>query len=384
MSAFTPTTNQEERMMKFNLRSLLTASLCLFVLGGTVQAQDLIEGQWINLFDGESLYGWTAAGDGNWDVTDGAITLTEGTSGQLATLAQFADFDLSVTMRVMGQGTAGIAFRSPLSGYPQEQGGSTVYLDAGEDNVAFSTISIRALGNEVTASVNGHDVEVAAPNARGHIALQFHCYDRFKKGPRLEIKEVKLRPLGMSSLFNGENLDGWNIIPERKSVFSVIDGALNIKDGNGQIETAGLFRDFVLQLDIFSNGDHLNSGVFFRTPPEVFWVGYEAQVRNEWRRDDRTQPVDYGTGGLYGLKPARKVVSTDREWFTMTVACCGNHFAVWVDGYQTAEFTDTRPLDGNSNGKNGYVSAAGTINLQGHDPTTDLSFKNIHIQSFDK
>lgn len=369
--------------MKLNSFSLLMAGLCLFALCGTVQAQDVAEGQWINLFDGESLYGWTSMGDCNWDVQDGLITVDDGTSGLLATLAQFSDFDLSVTMRVTGLGTAGIAFRTPMSGHPQEQGGSTVFLTAGEDNVAFSTVNIRALGDEVSATVNDIDVPVTAPNAKGHIALQFHRYDRFRKCPKIEIKEVKLRPLAMTSLFNGENLDGWNIIPERKSVFSVIDEALNIKDGNGQIETEGVFRDFVLQLDVISNGEHLNSGVFFRTPPNVFWVGYEAQIRNEWLRDDRSKPVDYGTGGLYGLKAARKVVSTDHEWFTMTVACCDNHFAVWVDGYQTANFTDTRPVAEDANGKNAYVNTAGTINLQGHDPKTDLSFKNINIQSFD-
>ena len=33
-------------------------------------------------------------------------------------------------------------------------------------------------------------------------------------------------------------------------------------------------------------------------------------------------------------------------------------------------------------GKRGYVPEAGTIHLQGHDPTTDLSFKNIQIQEY--
>lgn len=369
--------------MKFRTLSVLLAGACLVLACSTIHAQDVAEGQWINLFDGESLYGWTPVGDGNWEVSDGVLSLTQGNSGFLATLAQFSDFDLSVTMRVTGMGTAGIAFRAPLSGYAQEQGGAAVNLVAGEDNAAFSTVNIRALGKEVTAQVNDIDVPTAVSNTKGHIAIQFHKYDRFKKGPKLEIKEVKLRPLSMTSLFNGENLDGWNIIPDHKSVFSVNDGALNIKDGNGQIETAGVYRNFVLQLDIYSNGDHLNSGVFFRTPPGVFWVGYEAQIRNQWTRDDRSKPVDFGTGGLYGLKPARKVVSNDREWFTMTVACCDNHYAVWVNGYQTADFTDTRPASEDANGKNGYVSAAGTINLQGHDPTTDLSFKNIYIQPID-
>jgi len=377
------TLSPKEKPMKIRTLSVLLAGSCLALACSTIHAQDVAEGQWINLFDGESLYGWTPVGDGNWEVSDGVLSLTQGNSGFLATLAQFSDFDLSVTMRVTGMGTAGIAFRAPLSGYAQAQGGAAVNLVAGEDNAAFSTVNIRALGKEVTAQVNDIDVPTAVSNTKGHIAIQFHKYDRFKKGPKLEIKEVKLRPLAMTSLFNGENLDGWNIIPDRKSVFSVNDGALNIKDGNGQIETTGVYRNFVLQLDIYSNGDHLNSGVFFRTPPGVFWVGYEAQIRNQWTRDDRSKPVDFGTGGLYGLKPARKVVSNDREWFTMTVACCDNHYAVWVNGYQTADFTDTRPVSEDANGKNGYVSTAGTINLQGHDPTTDLSFKNIHIQPLD-
>jgi hypothetical protein len=54
--------------------------------------------------------------------------------------------------------------------------------------------------------------------------------------------------------------------------------------------------------------------------------------------------VDYGTGGIYNRQPARKVVSSDKERFTMTVAAGGKHLAVWVNGYQTADFTDPRPL----------------------------------------
>ena len=34
------------------------------------------------------------------------------------------------------------------------------------------------------------------------------------------------------------------------------------------------------------------------------------------------------------------------------------------------------------NAKEGFVGEAGTIHLQGHDPTTDLSFKNINIQEY--
>lgn len=364
----------------------LMTILCLaaLALAGAASAQGVSEGQWINLFDGESLYGWNVVGNGNWTVSDGQINVADGDSGYIATTAQFADFELTATLRVSGQGTGSIAFRAPASGHVTEQGGGVVYLPAGDKDAEFSVVTVRALGGDIQATVNGQAVEAAATRTIGNIAVGFQKYHRDRRGPSIEVKEVKLRPLGLRPLFNGQDLTGWNIIPEKASVFSVIDGALSIKNGNGQIETAETFRDFIVQLDIISNGEHLNSGVFFRTPVGVFWKGYEAQVRNQWAGDDRAKPVDFGTGGIYGLNPARKVVSTDHEWFTMTISCLDNHMAVWVNGIQVSDFTDTRAVNAESDGKNGYVNTAGTLNLQGHDPTTDLSFKNINIQTYAK
>ena len=58
--------------------------------------------------------------------------------------------------------------------------------------------------------------------------------------------------------------------------------------------------------------------------------------------DDRTKPADFGTGAIYRRVPARKVVSNDNEWFTMTVVADGKHIATWVNGYQTVDWTDDR------------------------------------------
>lgn len=370
--------------MKKGYAHLLLCCMAAVLFAGFTAAQTVAEGQWIQLFDGESLYGWNAVGNGNWTVKDGQIELTEGDSGFIATTAQFADFELSATLRVTGQGSGSIAFRAPASGHVQEEGGGILYLPASDRDADYSVITVRALGNDIQATINGQAVEAPASRAIGYVAVQLQKYHRDRRGPKIEVKEVKLRPLTLRPLFNGQDLDGWNILPDKKSVFSVLDGALNIKDGNGQIETAETFRDFILQLDIISNGEHLNSGVFFRGPVGVFWKGYEAQVRNQWARDDRTKPVDYGTGGLYGLNPARKVVSSDHEWFNMTISCLDNHMAVWINGYQVSDFIDTRAVSPEGDGKNGFVTAAGTINLQGHDPTTDLSFKNINIQTYSK
>ena len=343
------------------------------------QTPDVAEGAWIDLFDGETLFGWTRIGDAAWQIGDGALAARSGAGGWLASSAVYGDFELEARVRVKSGGTSGIAVRAGLEGYPADNGGAVLFV-RGDDSDDWRSVRITARGAELTATVDGEAAELTSEGdlrPKGRIGFLYpHA------NAEVEVAEARLRPLGMRSLFNGENLDGWNILPDHRSKFAVVDGALNITDGNGQIETAELFRDFILQLEVFSNGDRLNSGVFFRGPVGVFWKGYEAQVRNEWEGDDRTRPVDFGTGGLYAIQPARKVVSSDGAWFTMTISCVDNHMAVWVDGYLVSDFTDTRPVNAAGDAKAGYVPAAGTIHLQGHDPTTDLSFRNIHIQTY--
>ena len=183
---------------------------------------------------------------------------------------------------------------------------------------------------------------------------------------------------GWVQLFNGKDLTGWKPIPDKKSKFAVTEaGELSIKDGNGDLQTEAEWDDFVLQLDIKTNGTHLNSGVFFRALPGQFWSGYESQIRNQWEGDDRTKPVDFGTGGIYNQQPARRVVSSDNVWCTKTIIATGNHIAVWVNGIQVSDFTDERrPRD---SARRGSKTGPGVISLQGHDPTTDLLFRNIRI-----
>lgn len=351
-------------------------------------SKDEASAGWINLFDGETTFGWNASGDAQWTVDGGNIVCADGTGGALATTSEFADFKFTAKVRVSGEDIAGIGVRADLDGHPSENGSGLLVISEPKDGGSdWHTVEIEANGANVSAKVDGKDAELKTSRGRGRIA--FFYYGHGNHGPwehriKLEIAEAKLHPLNLKSIFNGKDLSGWKEIPGRKSKFSVVDEALNIKDGNGQIETTELFKDFALQLDIYSNGEHLNSGVFYRGPVGVFWKGYESQVRNQWQGDDRTKPVDFGTGGNYGNQPSRNVVSSDREWFTKTVVVTGNHASVWINGYQTSDFTDNRPIHPESDGKNGYVPGPGTIHLQGHDPTTDLSFKNIKAGEYPK
>lgn len=375
--------------------AFISALLPTAMAGNGLSKEEIAEG-WINLFDGETLFGWNSLGDVQWSIADGAIAGENGSGGWIFTTSQFANFELDAKVRVKGDYTMGLAVRAGLEGHPSENGSTIIALEGADDGNEWLEIHVVADGATIEATVNGQRVEGLAQGRgdrhKGHIGLlyyEFHGDRRFEA--KVELAQAKLRPLHMHPLFNGKDLSGWtNPFPDKPSVFSVVDDAINIKDGNGQIETERILRDFVLQLDIIGHGagydpdvpdsDSLNSGVFYRGVPGVFWKGYESQVKNRWNDRDRTKPYDWGTGGNYGNQPARKVVSTEGQWFKKTVVCNGNENQVWIDGYLVSDFLDMRPVQPGNDAKNGYVPGPGTIHLQGHDPTTDLSFKNIKIQ----
>jgi hypothetical protein len=246
---------------------------------------------------------------------------------------------------------------------------------------AWKTFHVTVRGPAIDVKLDGEPILSFVnkrPGARNHgfVGLQ-------KNAGKIEFRNVFLRPLGLQPIFNGKDLSGWRLVPGGKSEFKVVDGAINVKNGRGYLETERTWDDFVLQADILSNGKHLNSGIFFRALPGTEKnpaEGYESQVRNEWEGDDRTKPVDFGTGAIYRRVAARRVVSNDFEWFTKTLIARGPHIAVWIDGYQVTDWTDTRKP--NPNPRNGLRLEAGHFSIQGHDPTTDLSFKNIRVGEY--
>ena len=187
-----------------------------------------------------------------------------------------------------------------------------------------------------------------------------------------------LKPVGLVSIFNGKDLTGWKAYPEMKSKFGVADGVMNVKDGPGQLETRGRYKDFVLQLKVKTNAPRLNSGIFFRCIPGEKMNGYESQIHNGFLKNDRNQPEDCGTGGIFRRKNARKIIANDEEWFIKTIVVDGPHIATWVNGIQVCDWTDQRKQDPNP--RRGLRLQAGTIMIQGHDPTTDIDFKDLKIR----
>jgi len=336
----------------------------------TLTPKEIADG-WILLFDGETTFGWKVEGEAK--VKDGKLLLGGKTKSSITSMTVFSSCEMQVALERV-QGKWRLVF---------DTGTGTLALVGTEAMQLKRTVK---LGTNLT-SEGGNVAVITAP-----VNLRIET----EAGNSIELHSFFIRPKESETIFNAKDLTGWKTYdpakakvadPKAKEVkvaskFTVTkEGWLNVKDGGGDLQTEGQWADFVLQFECISNGKHLNSGMFFRCITDLYQQGYEAQIRNEWMGDDRTKPVDFGTGAIYRRQPARKVVSTDGEWFTMTVAAHGRHIATWVNGYQAVDWTDDRKEADNA--RQGFKKSKGALSIQGHDPTTDLSFRNIRIQSLD-
>jgi hypothetical protein len=192
------------------------------------------------------------------------------------------------------------------------------------------------------------------------------------------LRNVKLRPVGLRSLFNGKDLSGWKETPGARGRFSVNEqGELVMTGGPGDLQTDGQWADFVLQAQVRTETRQANAGIVVRGVSGEAGNGYEVQIRNQWQGEDRAKPVDYGTGGIHDRQPARKVVSSDNEWFSVAAIADGSHLAVWVNGYPVCDFTDRRPLA--KSVRQGCKKDPGPIGLHGEQASAVVKFRNIKI-----
>jgi hypothetical protein len=317
----------------------------------TLSPEEVAAG-WIMLFDGETTFGWRVV-EGEAKAKDGLLVVGGRKATKLESTADFAELDYRFQMKTADGGACA---------------GGGLFLPA--------VPTIAAVDFTGLIDADGKGTVHGGGGKRGPVRIEVPA------GRAVLVGKLMVRPAILKPLLNGKDLSGWKVFqgdPKRaKSKFEVTPaGELHVTNGPGDLQTEKRFADFVLQLECKTNGKNLNSGVFFRCVPNQYQNGYEAQIHNGFKDNDRTKPVDFGTGAIYRRVPARKVVSNDNEWFTMTVVANGPHIATWVNGYQTVDWTDDRkPAD---NPRQGLRTAAGHVSIQGHDPTTDILFRNIRI-----
>ena len=381
---------------------LRSVAVCLLVACSALAAeptflpQELLNEGWISLFDGETLFGWQPTGDAKWEVADGAIRTAGERPGFLMTTTEWGEYLLHIEFKAAKQTNSGVFLQTPVN--PADPARDCYELNIAPANNPFPTGSfvgrqktplkkkalpeadewhtfdIAVLGDEFAVRLDGKSAlqySDTKPLRMGHIGLQ-------SREGAVAFRNVRLKPMGLQPLLNGRDLSNWNKERAEKSRFQLTDkNELRLSYGPGQIETVRDYANFVLQLECKVNGPALNSGVFMRTLRNGRWAGYESQIQNAYKDEDRTKPKDFGTGAIYRRQPARRVVADDNKWFTKTIVADGPHFAVWVNGYQVTDWTDKRPEK--ESGREGLRLGGGAIAIQGHDATTDFLFRKIQV-----
>lgn len=325
-------------------------------------------GEWVALFDGETLAGWTERGgrydgDADWTVEDGCIVgrqSADGQGGLLYTEGVYTSFELELEARIDHPFDSGIFVRM----WPEGKGAQVTldYREGGEIGAVYADgflahnteakarfragewnrfrVLCTGFDLHVQAWMNGepisdHRLEPDAPGYApyGRIGLQVHGSRDDPPGNAARFRNVRVRELpvfdgrfftrgergvvpnrsgelaGWRPLFDGEDLSGWE--SDGEDGWRARDGLIEcLKAGSGSyLRTTRDFRDFRLRVD-FRMARMANSGVYLRSRRDggnPSYTGCELQILDDfdWERVTGTELAPWQlTGSLYGALPA--------------------------------------------------------------------------------
>lgn len=350
---------------------------------------------WVRLFDQNTLFGWEISGKANFRVEDDTLVVDQGQQCLMCTSSSWGDFELTLQFNADAETNSGIFVRTPLQ--PDDPATDCYEINIAPDDNPFPTgsivkrqrvdaqaagpqqpgqwrtMTIRAEGKDITVTLDGNVVcqysdSVDLPARR--IGLQHNS-------GRVAFRDIKIRPLGLQPMLD-ETLSGWTKYPEMEGDFSVTDeGYLHVQGGRTQLETKQSYGDFFMLADYKIDAPAMNSGIFFRCIPGDEMMGYECQVNNDFQGDSRLQPADCGTGGIFRRQDARIIAGENGQWSTVLLHAHGPKISAWVNGIQVSDWEDTRPP--HENPRKGKRTDPGTLMIQGHDPGTDVLFRNLQI-----
>ena len=154
---------------------------------------------------------------------------------------------------------------------------------------------------------------------------------------------LPLSLFAQTSIFNGKNLDGWQIHGTEK--WYVEDGLLICESGPdaeyGYLSTVKYYDDFELTLEFKQEADG-NSGVFFRSTFEGTKVsGWQVEVA----------PPKLHTGGIYESYGRGWLIQPEAEkdkylkmgtWNTMKIRVVGGQVDTYLNGHQMVRITDEK------------------------------------------
>ncbi|MCK6445939.1 MAG: DUF1080 domain-containing protein [Planctomycetes bacterium] len=171
---------------------------------------------------------------------------------------------------------------------------------------------------------------------------------------------------GWTRIFNGKNLDGWQISDGGK--WKVVDGAIvGTGPASHLFSPRGDYRNVEFRAKVKINGGG-NSGMYFRAAFGPGWpAGYEAQVNSTFPPDPQR------TGSFYNHVPIKTRLVPPDTWFTQHVICRDE-----ADGVRViVEVNDVVVVDTLDKERK---FASGHVALQQHHDGSVVTYKDLEIR----
>lgn len=179
------------------------------------------------------------------------------------------------------------------------------------------------------------------------------------------------------SMFNGKNLDGWEIRGGEASYSVEENTVIGTTKGryNTFLTTKEDFGDFILELELFVDPT-MNSGIQIRSHEGDRVFGYQVEVDPAERAWSGGFYDEGRRGWLYpvSLNPKGRTAFKNGVWNTYRIEAIGSSFRVWVNGIPTSATLDD-------------MDATGFIGLQVHGigakmtPGKQIKWRNVRIMT---
>ena len=327
-----------------------------------------------SLFDGKSLNGWTIENDCEVDVIDQCIRLKSGL-GWLRYDSRVRDFELHVEWIALNMHDydAGIFFRTPGIGKPFPQGGDQCnMLEGKEGNVPtlkgaeskglakgsfeWNTFDLKVVGETASLRINDKPAWTASgiQELDGWLGFQVEV----PNGGQFLLRNIELTEFGYTSLFNGEDLTGWNVAGDGPSpAWKVEDGLIACSGVKGQsLRSDTAYGDYNLRLD-YRAVRGTNSGIYIRIPEDgkhhrdddtMPPAGLEIQVLDDTAPEHAVLKDFQYSASIYDFAGARQHVCKPLgEWNTLEINCLGQRITTWHNGILVAHVSaEQKPLLG--------------------------------------
>ena len=188
---------------------------------------------------------------------------------------------------------------------------------------------------------------------------------------------------GFVPLFNGKNLDGWQIVGQKGSGYIVENGLLVCPaDGGGNLFTTREYANFILRFE-FRLFEGSNNGIGIRAPLEgdAAYKGMEIQILDDGapRYQGKLRPAQYH-GSIYDVIAAKQGFKRPTgEWNSEEITARGRSIVVILNGTTIVDADLDSVRDPAVLAKHpGLARTRGHIGLLGHG--TRVEFRNFRIQ----